>query len=118
MERRAAPRQATPPDAGRRRGRRRGAGAAPEQAEDGDGGGGAGLVPMLECGGCLRGFHLDCLDPPLAAVPKARTLPCAGAGEGLKHCLHHLGVCRESLSTASAAATKRLVPRPWQYACF
>lgn len=27
-------------------------------------------VPMLECDKCLRGYHLDCLDPPLAAVPE------------------------------------------------
>lgn len=27
-------------------------------------------VPLLECDGCLRGYHLDCLDPPLADVPK------------------------------------------------
>lgn len=27
-------------------------------------------VPMLECDMCLRGYHLDCLDPPLGAVPE------------------------------------------------
>ena len=27
-------------------------------------------VPMLECEQCLRGYHLDCLDPPLSAIPK------------------------------------------------
>ena len=27
-------------------------------------------VPMLECDQCLRGYHLDCLDPPLQAVPE------------------------------------------------
>ena len=26
---------------------------------------------MLICEGCLIGFHMDCLDPPLKAVPKA-----------------------------------------------
>ena len=29
-------------------------------------------VPMLECDKCLRGYHLDCLDPPLDAVPEVR----------------------------------------------
>lgn len=29
-------------------------------------------VPMLECARCLWGFHLDCLDPPLPAVPQVR----------------------------------------------
>jgi origin recognition complex subunit 1 len=24
---------------------------------------------MLECSGCLRGFHMRCLKPPLKAVP-------------------------------------------------
>lgn len=27
---------------------------------------------MLECGRCLRGFHLCCLDPPLSTVPEVR----------------------------------------------
>jgi hypothetical protein len=27
-------------------------------------------VALLECDKCLRGFHLDCLQPPLAAVPE------------------------------------------------
>ena len=27
-------------------------------------------VPVLECNKCLLGFHLTCLRPPLAAVPK------------------------------------------------
>lgn len=31
-------------------------------------------VDMLECGRCLRGFHLCCLDPPLDAVPEVRTV--------------------------------------------
>jgi hypothetical protein len=35
---------------------------------------------MLECGGCLRGYHLTCLDPPLQAVPKARRHGCHAAG--------------------------------------
>ncbi len=29
-------------------------------------------VPMLECDKCLRGYHLDCLSPPLDAVPEVR----------------------------------------------
>ncbi|KAK2078532.1 hypothetical protein QBZ16_003372 [Prototheca wickerhamii] len=44
---------------------------------------------MLECGRCLRGFHLCCLDPPLSAVPEdewvcpdcaagRKAPPCAG----------------------------------------
>ena len=66
MERARAPDQA-PARRGRFAGRRRAAGGAAEQREEEEG----GLVPMLECGSCLRGFHLDCLDPPLDAVPKA-----------------------------------------------
>lgn len=27
---------------------------------------------MLECGKCLGGWHLDCLDPPLTEVPEVR----------------------------------------------
>jgi len=27
-------------------------------------------VPLLECDQCLRGYHLDCVDPPLGDVPK------------------------------------------------
>ena len=27
-------------------------------------------VPLLECETCLRGYHLDCINPPLAAVPE------------------------------------------------
>ena len=27
-------------------------------------------VPLLECDQCLRGYHLDCLDPALEEVPK------------------------------------------------
>ena len=30
-------------------------------------------IPLLECEQCLRGYHLDCLDPPLPAVPKVPT---------------------------------------------
>lgn len=26
----------------------------------------------IECEQCLRGFHLDCLSPPLAEVPEVR----------------------------------------------
>lgn len=29
-------------------------------------------VPLLECDKCLRGFHLDCLQPPLFKVPEVR----------------------------------------------
>lgn len=28
------------------------------------------VIHLLECDRCLRGFHLDCLKPPLPAVPK------------------------------------------------
>lgn len=69
VERARVPEQA-PARRGRFAGRRRAAGAAAEQREEEQG----ELVPMLECGSCLRGFHLDCLDPPLGAVPKARCL--------------------------------------------
>ena len=31
-------------------------------------------VPMLECDKCLHGFHLDCLEPPLKAVPEVQHL--------------------------------------------
>ena len=31
---------------------------------------------MLECGRCLRGFHLCCLDPPLSAVPEVSGQAC------------------------------------------
>ncbi len=46
-------------------------------------------VELLECDGCLRGYHLDCLDPPLDIVPEVlsywdRTL-CKGAGFLLLH---------------------------------
>lgn len=27
-------------------------------------------IPMLECDKCLRGYHLDCLNPPLKDVPE------------------------------------------------
>lgn len=27
-------------------------------------------VPLLECGRCLWGYHLDCLENPLSAVPQ------------------------------------------------
>jgi len=35
-------------------------------------------VPIIECSACLAGYHLDCLDPPLEAVPEAEWLcpPC------------------------------------------
>jgi len=74
---RAAPPEPAPATAAPGRGRRRAAAAAPAPAreeEAGDGGSSEAeaLAPMLECGGCLRGYHLTCLDPPLAAVPKAR----------------------------------------------
>jgi len=73
----------------RARGRGRAAAAAPAPAREekaGQGGSSEGeaLVPMLECGGCLRGYHLDCLDPPLPAVPKVhrrRGRRAAGATE-------------------------------------
>ncbi len=72
---RAAPPEPAPATAAPGRGRRRAAAAAPAPAreeEAGDGGSSEAeaLAPMLECGGCLRGYHLDCLDPPLPAVPK------------------------------------------------
>lgn len=63
VEKAAAPKQA--PALRGRRGARRRAAEADEEDE-----GEAALVPMLECNGCLRGFHLDCLRPPLDAVPK------------------------------------------------
>ncbi len=28
------------------------------------------FVELLECDRCLRGYHLDCLEPPLDAVPE------------------------------------------------
>ena len=37
----------------------------------------APLVPLLECDRCLRGFHLDCLDPALPAVPEVGAAPFA-----------------------------------------
>ena len=43
---------------------------------------------LLECGCCLRGFHLHCLDPPLDDVPQV------GRGEELmEHAMHGDGVC-------------------------
>lgn len=42
-------------------------------------------VAMLECNKCLQGYHLTCLTPPLAEVPKVphhsnaiAFTPCAG----------------------------------------
>ena len=50
-------------------GKRRGKAAADD---DDDG------VPIVECAACLDGWHLDCVDPPLARVPEAEWLcpPC------------------------------------------
>jgi hypothetical protein len=31
---------------------------------------------MLVCDGCQRGFHLDCLDPPLDTIPAENTWCC------------------------------------------
>jgi len=48
--------------------------------------------PLLECDGCSRGFHLKCLNPPLAAVPEGEWLceECAtlGATNVLRNILH------------------------------
>lgn len=33
-------------------------------------------VPMLECNGCLLGYHIACLTPPLSAVPKVTSAKC------------------------------------------
>eukprot|EP00850_Spirogloea_muscicola_P007219 SM000036S13263 [mRNA] locus=s36:186500:191523:+ [translate_table: standard] len=45
---------------------------------------GGGSANMLECDVCLRGFHLACLDPPLAAVPPGdwACVACSGSGTG------------------------------------
>eukprot|EP00850_Spirogloea_muscicola_P010437 SM000061S19264 [mRNA] locus=s61:425523:429702:- [translate_table: standard] len=45
--------------------------------------GGGGAV-MLECDVCLGGFHLACLDPPLAAVPPGdwACAACSSSGTG------------------------------------
>jgi hypothetical protein len=32
------------------------------------------LIDLLECDRCLCGYHLDCLDPPLASVPDVSNL--------------------------------------------
>ncbi|CAL8469764.1 g9306 [Coccomyxa elongata] len=40
------------------------------------------FVELLECDRCLRGYHLDCLDPPLDAVPEGEwRCPICEAGE-------------------------------------
>ena len=42
--------------------------------------------PLLECSGCLRGFHTTCLTPPLKSVPEVRAPACFTAGQqGLLH---------------------------------
>jgi len=49
---------------------------------------------MLECGACLRGFHMRCLSPPLKRVPKVRargrarsaTLPAAAGLAEMRCC--------------------------------
>lgn len=40
------------------------------------------LTGMLECGQCLRGFHLRCLKPPLKRVPDGEWL-CPQVRRGL-----------------------------------
>ena len=52
-------------------GKQRGKAAAGDDTSD-DG------IPIVECAACLDGWHLDCVDPPLARVPEAEWLcpPC------------------------------------------
>ena len=40
-------------------------------------------VPLLECDQCLRGYHLDCLDPPLSDVPEVNLPSCCKMTIGL-----------------------------------
>ncbi|KAK9836005.1 hypothetical protein WJX81_005277 [Elliptochloris bilobata] len=60
--------------------RSRARGCGEQDGREQEGGEGV-LVPMLECGGCLRGFHLDCLNPPLDDVPKGDWL-CEACAAG------------------------------------
>jgi hypothetical protein len=64
---------------------------------------------MLLCDGCDAGFHLHCLDPPLAAVPDGewrcpRCAGGAGAGAGADHGSGRAAVASSSSSSSAHGA--------------
>lgn len=56
------------------------------------------FVELLECDRCLRGYHLDCLDPPLDTVPEVLSYWNSTLCKGAPFAFLTLEWCRASNS--------------------
>lgn len=70
------------------------------------------LIDLLECDRCLCGYHLDCLDPPLASVPDVSNLALPRNARSptftASKCFLHL--CQKCATTSVISA---IIGVPW-----